>query len=148
MFFVVIPIVFIISLYMKIKTSKWLINILFFTHLTIIISWFGLFFIFFNFWPKIFLFYVRFTLIIIFLQFSWAFMVFKKIDMICPLTTWVQHLRWYKIIDEKNYKHSFVAEILQKLKINISSKAANTTQKFILIGMTGMIIFLYTWLDI
>lgn len=54
----------------------------------------------------------------------------------------MQYMRGYKIHDEKNHKYSFMAELLQKMKININSNQANNLQKYILIVLTGVIIIL------
>ena len=43
----------------------------------------------------------------------------RRIDIVCPLTTWMQHLRGYKIKDKRNYDHSYIAELLGKMGINV-----------------------------
>lgn len=103
--------------------DNWLINIIFWLHLPLIIIWFGAFFIPLSFWPKRIIFHFWFIAIILIIQLIWGIILYpktKKINFICPLTTLMQSLRGYKIKDKENYNHSFIAELLKKLKINAS----------------------------
>ncbi|EKD24595.1 MAG: hypothetical protein ACD_80C00194G0014 [uncultured bacterium (gcode 4)] len=127
---------------MKIKAPKILIDSIFFLHFTIIMLRFGLFFVSSKIWPEKINYYFRFGLILVGSQFLWALIIFKRRDMICPLTTLAQYMRWHEIQDKKNYEHSFMAELLQKLRIKTDSPTANFIQKNILLLLTGIIIIL------
>ena len=41
--------------------------------------------------------------------------VMLKYRIVCPLTTWMQHVRGYKISDPKNFDHSFVRELIPEI---------------------------------
>ncbi len=45
--------------------------------------------------------------------------VMLKYRIVCPLTTWMQLARGYKIGDPKNFDHSFVRELFQRLRVKI-----------------------------
>jgi hypothetical protein len=110
---------------MQTQQRKLLINILFLLHLIIIIIWFGLFFVPYQIRPWRISFHFWYISIILIVQLLWSLIVFQKIDMICPLTTWMQELRGYKMKDKRNYGHSFIAELLELLKIKINFQTIN-----------------------
>lgn len=112
---------------MKLKHS-FASEFLFWLHLPIIIIWFGLFLIPKTIWPERIIFHFWYILIIMIIQLVWGFILYpkiKKITFICPLTTWSQYLRGYSIKDKRNYNHSFVRELLEKLNIKVSFKLIN-----------------------
>ncbi len=103
-------------------------ELLFWLHLPIVLLWFGLFFVPRFVWPSRVSFHFWFIVIIMLLQLLWGIFLYpktKKIDFICPLTTWLQHLRGYEIKDQRNYNHSFIAELLERLHIKISFRGVN-----------------------
>ena len=61
----------------------------------------------------------------------------KKFDIICPLTTVMQYWRGYPCKDKRNYSHSFIAELSQKLRIKIHYKGVN-----IVLLITLIIVFI------
>ena len=45
--------------------------------------------------------------------------VMKRIRIVCPLTTWMQTLRGFKVHDKKNWDHSFVREFFERLGLKL-----------------------------
>lgn len=125
---------------------KTLAEIVFWLHLPIVIIWFGLFLIPKSIWPGRITFHFLFIVIIVIIQFLWGLVYFpvtKKIDIICPLTTLMQWLRGFSVKSKKNYRHSFVAEILNKYNIKINYKSVN-----IVLLITLILIFIqYIWFN-
>jgi len=110
---------------MKIDYKKSFISILFFSHLIIVILWFGLFFVPTDFWPWRISFHFRYILTLLVLQLLWSLVIYKKFNLICALTTRMQCMRGYGIYDKKNYGHSFIAELLQRLRIRLNFQIIN-----------------------
>ncbi len=123
-------------------SRKILIQIIFWLHLPIVILLFSLFFVPTSIWPKRVIFHFWYMISITTIQFLWSTIIFKKFDIICPLTTIMQSLRGYKLKDKKNYGHSFIAEFLRKLKINVSYKTINIILIITLIIISAQ----YAWL--
>lgn len=116
-------IIFLLIDTMKLKNA--LIETIFWIHLIILIIWFGLFLFPSSVWPNKIPFHFWFIAVITIIQFLWGLTFFKytkKIDIICPLTSWMQYLRGFPLKSKENLKHSFIAEILKRLKINVSYK--------------------------
>lgn len=108
--------------------KKWWIEIVFWIHLPIVILWFGLFAIPLSLWPSRITFHFWFIISIMVVQYLWGFSIYpqtKKIDNICPLTSLMQFLRGYPLNNKKNYEHSFIAELFERLNIRISYKAVS-----------------------
>ena len=108
--------------------KKLAIEILFWLHFPIVVIWFGLFAIPRFIWPNRVIFHFWFITGIMSIQLIWGLILIpytKKVDIICPLTTWMQKLRGYPIKSKKNHNHSFIAELLQRLKIPINYKGVN-----------------------
>ena len=125
---------------MKKEKNNFLINFIFWLHLPLVVFWFGAFVIPLSIFPDRIYFHFWFIALLLILQFIWGIILYpktKKIDLICPLTTLMQSLRGYQIKDKKNYNHSFIAELLAKLKINLSFFLVN-----ILLLITFLIVFL------
>ena len=100
-----------------------LIDIIFWLHLPIVLIWFGAFFVPLSLWPGRINFNFWFISILLFVQLIWGTILSpktKKIDFICPLTTLMQSLRGYPVENEKNFNHSFMAELFEKLRLKIS----------------------------
>ena len=100
-----------------------LIDMVFWLHLPIVIIWFGAFFIPLSLWPERIKFHFWLISITLIVQLLWGIMLYpktKKIDFICPITTLMQSLRGYPVESKKNFNHSFIAELLEKLRIKIS----------------------------
>lgn len=106
------------------KTKKsLLISLIFWLHLPLVVILFGIFFIPLSLWPGRIEFHFWFISTLLFLQLLWGVVLYPKtgkIDFICPLTTVMQSLRGFPIESKENYNHSFIAELLGKLRINIS----------------------------
>lgn len=118
------------------KLKKLFTQIVFWSHFPIIILWFGLFLVPSSIWTERVIFHFWYLVIIIIIQLIWSILIFKKLDLICPQTTLMQYLRGYKLNNKKNYRHSFIAEFLKKLKINISYKSVNIILLITLIIVT------------
>lgn len=100
--------------YMK-KTI--LTEIIFWLHLPIVVVWFGLFFVPKSAWPEKVFFHFWYIIGIMLVQYLWGILIFRKTDIICPLTTLMQYLRGYSLKDKRNYSHSYIAELLEKMHI-------------------------------
>ena len=126
----------------KIKiTKKMFAEITFWLHLPIVIVLFGLFAVPKLVWTGKVTFHFWYFVGIIFVQILWATLFYKKNDMICPLTTLMQWLRGYPIKSKKNYGHSFIAELLKKMRIKISYAWVNV----VLIVCLIIVIVQYIW---
>ena len=95
---------------------------LFWMHVVIFIGWFGLFWIPLSIWPGRVVFhfwYITFAVGSELLTGLLLMPVMLKYRIVCPLTTWMQHVRGYKISDPKNFDHSFVRELFQRFRVKI-----------------------------
>lgn len=110
---------------MKTSPKKNTIRILFFAHLLIVIVRLGLFFVPTKLRPWRISFHFRYITIILLSQFLWSLLLTKKAGMICPVTTLMQYMRWYDVKDKNNYNHSFIAELLGILKIQLNFQTIN-----------------------
>jgi len=119
------------------------IKILYWLHLPIVVAWFGLFFVPTSIWPGKITFHFWYIVGIMFGQFLWSVIVFRKADIICPLTTWMQYLRGYKLKDKKNYNHSYIAELANKIHFPITYKGINVT----LLSTLILVIIQYIWFN-
>ena len=111
----------------KEKKTLWT-EIVFWSHLPIVLIWFGAFFIPLSLWPNRVTFHFWYILILLSLQFLWGVILYPKtgrVDFICPFTTILQSLRGYPIESKKNYNHSFIAEFLERFNIKISFRWVN-----------------------
>ena len=106
----------------EVMSMEWFGEILFWMHVVIFIAWFGLFLIPLSIWPGRIAFhfwYITFALTGELLMGLLLMPVMLKYRIVCPLTTWMQLVRGYKISDPRNFDHSFVRELFQRLRINI-----------------------------
>lgn len=78
-----------------------------------------------------------------FIQLIWSLIVFKRFDIICPLTTWMQYLRGYKLKDKKNYGHSYIAELVNKFHLPIKYKGITVT----LLSTLILVTIQYVWIN-
>ena len=115
------------------KLRKTFIEIIFWLHLPIVIVWFGLFFIPKSIWLGKVTFHFWYIFSIMLIQFIWSLAVFRKFDLICPLTTCMQYLRGFSLQDEKNYGHGYIAELLLRLRVKVSFKFVSVLLIFTLI---------------
>jgi len=126
------------------ENKTFLTEIIFWLHLPIVIIWFGAFFIPLSLWPERIKFHFWFISIILIVQLLWGAMLYskiKRVDFICPQTTLMQSLRGYPVESEKNFNHSFIAELMEKLHIKISFRWVN-----ILLIVTFIIVSIqYCW---
>jgi len=105
------------------RKKNFLTGFVFWLHLPLVIIWFFTFLIPLSLWPGRITFHFWYIAILLLIQLIWGILVYpktKSIDFICPLTTLMQSLRGYKIKDKRNYNHSFIAELFERLKIKIS----------------------------
>jgi hypothetical protein len=116
-------------------------EIVFLLHQPIIILWFGLFLVPKSIWPGRINFHFWFIFSIMIIQLIWSLLVFRKLDIICPLTTYMQWLRGYPLKSKKNYDHSFIAETLDKFRIKIHYKGVNIA----LIVTLILVVVQYFW---
>ncbi len=122
------------------QKEKWA-EIVFWLHLPIVIVLIGLIFIPTSLWPGRVVFHFWYTVGIIGIQLIFSILVLKRVDIICPLTTLMQRLRGYPIKSEKNYKHSYFAELSQKLHLRISYKTVKIMVLLLLILVTTQFFF-------
>ncbi len=118
-------------------------EILFWLHLPIVLIWLGLFFIPSSSWPAKVTFHFWFIFVVFASQIWWGFFLMpirKRFGAgVCPLTSLTQWVRGYPITDRRNYDHTFLEEITERLRITISLK----TMQIILFGSVGVIIVQY-----
>lgn len=107
----------------KSKRRNFIISIIFWLHLPIGIIWLFTFLIPLSLWPSRISFHFWYISLLLLAQLIWGIVLYpktKKLDFICPLTTLMQSLRGYPIESKKNYSHSFIAELFERLKIKVS----------------------------
>ena len=116
-------------------------KIVFGLHLPIVIILFGMFVIPKSLWAGKVIFHFWYFVSIIFFQFLWSLFIYRKFDIICPLTTLMQWLRGYPLKNKNNHGHSFIAEILEKMRIQVSYVWVNV----ILIVSLIIVVVQYIW---
>ena len=116
-------------------------KIVFWLHLPIVIILFGMFVIPKSLWAGKVIFHFWYFVSIIFFQFLWSLFIYRKFDIICPLTTLMQWLRGYPLKSKQNYDHSFIAETLDKFRIKIHYKGVNIA----LIVTLILVVVQYFW---
>jgi len=112
----------------KIEKKTFLTELVFWLHLPIVIFWFGAFLIPLSIWPGRIAFHFWFISSLLLIQLAWGIILYPKtrrIDLICPLTTLLQSLRGCPVESDKNTRHSFIAELLDRLELKISYKNVN-----------------------
>ena len=110
------------------RIKEFVINLIFWFHLPFAVIWLGLFFVPRSVWISKITFHFWYAFVLLIIQLGWGLIlspITKKINIICPLTTIMQRLRGFHITSKKNYDHSYVAELSNRLKIRISNKAVN-----------------------
>ncbi|MAE43113.1 hypothetical protein CMO93_05035 [Candidatus Woesearchaeota archaeon] len=108
--------------------KKLAIDLLFWLHLPFVVIWLGLFFVPRSVWLSKITFHFWYALVLLIIQLGWGLIlspITKKINIICPLTTIMQRLRGFHITSKKNFGHTYVAELSNKLNMRISNKAVN-----------------------
>ena len=110
------------NLYKKIK-NKALLNLVFAVHFLIFLFFPLGFFIPSSVWTQRieYHFFYTFGLFILFYIWGaiWTFKLKNKLYGFCALDTLMQWLRGYSIWDPKNYEHSFVEEVLERVNIKL-----------------------------
>jgi hypothetical protein len=124
--------------------KKFFIEFLFWAHVPVLLIWFGLFFIPTSLWAGKVSFHFWYVVCIVGLQVLWALLIWRRIDVTCPLTTWMQHLRGHHIKSEKNYDHSFTTEFLQRMRINIK----HAVVKVLILITLLIVISQYSWIKV
>lgn len=105
--------------------KKLLIEMIFWLHFPIVALWFGLFVVPLSLWPQRITVHFWYIAGIMVIQLLWSVIVFRKLDIICPLTTVMQSLRGYPLKHPQNDGHSFIAELLERLGVPLSYRAVN-----------------------
>ena len=103
-------------------------QIIFWIHLPVVLLLFLPFLIPLSLWPERIIYHFYYVTLVVSIQIIWGIIIYsktKKIDVVCPLTTWMQLERGYKIKSKKNHKHSYMSELASKLKFGVSYKAMN-----------------------
>ena len=110
------------------QRKEWLISSVYWIHLPFILIWIGLFFVPSSIWSHKVTFHFWYVISLTAIQFLWSLCIFhytKQIGIICPLTGLMQYLRGYPFSSPKNYLHTYISEVSNKLKIKINDKAVN-----------------------
>ena len=110
------------------QNKEWLISFIYWIHLPFVLIWIGLFFVPSSAWSYKISFHFWYALSLTIIQFLWGMYIFlftKKIGIICPLTSLMQYLRGYHFRSPKNYSHTYISEVSNRLHIKISDKAVN-----------------------
>lgn len=114
-------------------------ELIFWSHVLIILFWWGLFLISVNWWPDKISFHFHLSLLIIIQQFLWGFVIMpwtKEYRMVCIFTTITQILRGQDISNKNNYNHSFLQELFGKTGITIPHKTSSIITFAIMIIVT------------
>ncbi|MBW2999559.1 hypothetical protein KY339_02700, partial [Candidatus Woesearchaeota archaeon] len=106
-----------------------------------ILIFFVLFFVPKSLWAGKVVFHFWYIVVVVVAQLLWALLIWRKVDIICPLTTWMQYLRGYKIKSDENYDHSFTSEFFQRLRLNIN----HAVVKIIIFICLFIVIIQYIW---
>jgi len=126
------------------QNKEWLINIIYWIHLPLVLIWLGLFFVPSSVWHYKIRFHFWYAVSLTVIQFLWGMCIFpftKKIGIICPLTSLIQYLRGYPFHSPKNYSHTYVAEVSNRLRIRINDKSVN----ILTLVTLGIIIFQFVF---
>ena len=110
------------------QSKEWLISTIYWIHLPFVLIWIGLFFVPSSAWGYKISFHFWYAISLTVIQFLWGLCIFsytKKIGIICPLTSLMQYLRGYTLNSPKNYSHTYVAEVSNRLSVKINDKAVN-----------------------
>mgnify|MGYP001558104189 CR=1 FL=1 len=110
------------------KNKEWLISFIYWIHLPFVLIWLGLFFVPSSVWSYKINFHFWYAVSLTIIQFLWALCIFqsiRKLGIICPLTSLMQYLRGYPFRSPKNYSHTYIAEVSNRLHIKINDKSVN-----------------------
>ena len=92
-------------------------------HLFFVLLLFLMFFFPMSVWPErpLVHFYIMALIIVSDLIFGIIYYLYDKkyFNLICVLTLIMQRIRGYKFLDERNYKHSFVREVCERLGFRV-----------------------------
>jgi len=108
--------------------KKHLINFIYWIHLPFVLVWLGLFFVPSSIWEHKIKFHFWYASSLVIIQFLWALYlrpVTKKFGIICPLTSMMQYLRGYPLQSPKNYSHTYIAEVSNRIHVKINNKTVN-----------------------
>ena len=110
----------------SVNTKTILGEILFWSHVPVLLVWFGLFFVPSSMIPDKIVFHFWYVIVLFFVQIAWGVVLYpiiKKFDVgVCPLTTLNQWVRGYPIADRRNYDHWFIDEFSERLGISLPKK--------------------------
>ena len=128
------------------KIKKFLSEITFWLHLPIVIILFGTFFLPKFVWAGKVTFHFWYVLSILAIEFLWGLVylpITRKIDIICPLTTLTEYFRGVPFKSKKNYGHSFIAELLERMRLNVSYIAID----FVMVLTLVIVIIQFIWFN-
>ena len=118
---------------------------IFWAHVLIVIPIVGLFFVPLKIMPARDIIHLSYLGFIIFTQAGWGLLLFGMTGHFmntCPVTTFMQSIRGYKIKDVENHKHSFVAEFFSRYGItSLNSKRVNYMMFTVLFFATIRVVF-------
>ena len=124
--------------------KNFFIELLFWLHIPILLIWFALFFIPTSLWSSKVSFHFWYIVCIVGVQLLWALLIWRKADIICPITTLMQHLRGHHIKSKENYDHSFTSEFLNRMRLNIN----HSIVKILILISLFIVILQYSWIKI
>jgi hypothetical protein len=107
------------------KKNAVLAGLLFWLHLPIVLIWFGLFLIPRSVWPARVTVHFWYIASIMLIQLAWSLVIYRKVNLICPLTTWLQYVRGYPLYSRENYQHSFISELFERYHVKMSFHIVN-----------------------
>ena len=122
------------------------IRLLWALHLMIVLMLVALFLVPKSLVPNIAAIQLYYTIWVAASQAFWGVMMIrikKKFSIVCPLTTMMQYLRGYSPLDERNYNHSFIAEVMDHYNVKVQNKTINTLMYVTL----GLVVVRFLWLN-
>jgi len=123
---------------------RFLADLIFYLHTSIVVFWYVLFFIPGSWWQNKVTFHFYYSLVIVLHQLLWGLVIMpwtKKYRMVCILTTFTQLLRGEKISDPRNYDHSFTKEFLGDMGLTIPHRATTILTFSTMAAVTVQYIF-------
>lgn len=118
------------------------VHLLFWLHLPVVILYFGLLFVPLSAWPEKVVFHFWVFVIIVGAEVLWGLYMrrnSRKMDIVCPLTSWMQFLRGYRLSDVRNYGHSYIAELLGVFGFRVRYSVVN----YFMMGAGAIILIEY-----
>ncbi len=118
------------------------VHLLFWLHLPIVILYFGLLAVPISLWPGKVVFHFWLFVIVVGAEVIWGMYMRQfsgRMDIVCPLTSWMQYLRGYSLCDLRNYGHSYIAELLVVFHVRLRYGVVN----YLMLGAGVVILIEY-----